>query len=95
MRSPDPRLRPDPEKTGKCYCGCGEPANKDKHFRSNHDSTALAKFLHIHYGSIAALLAEHGYGPSGVSLFERHAEKCKRPPGKDTKKQCKYKQSGS
>ena len=90
MRSPDPSLRPDP-KTGDCYCGCGKPANTDRHFRSTHDSTALSKFLHIHYGSLAALLAEHGYGPDDDNLSEVHDKRCERPCGKNPKTQCKYK----
>ena len=84
MRSPDPRLRPDPEKTGKCYCGCGK-STKGHFHKGGGDSTAKGMFLHIHYGSNAALLVEHGYGPSGDNLSEKHAESCPLPPGK-----CKY-----
>ena len=90
MRSPDPSRRFDPEKTGRCWCGCGEPANEHFHTPGG-DSTAMSKFQDLHYVSTAALLEEHCYGPDGDNLSERHAEKCKRPCGKDPKRQCRYK----
>ena len=94
VRSPDTSLSPEPKKVDQCYCGCG--GSTDGHFHSpGGDSTAMSKFQDLHYGSIAALLVEHGYGPNGNNLSEKHAEKCDLPCGKDPKKQCKYKQSCS
>ena len=88
MRSPDPSLRPEePEKTSKCWCGCGELTKG--HFATGHDARAKGILLHIHYGSTAALLEEHGYGSNGDNLSERHAEKCNLPPG-EGKKRCRY-----
>ena len=90
VRSADPSLSPDPEKIDQCYCGCG--ASTGGHFhKCGGDSTAMSMFLDLHYGSIAALLEEHCYGPNGDNLSERHAEKCQRSPGKDPKRQCRYK----
>ena len=49
--------------TGLCWCGCGGEAAKGKFFLPNHDRKAEAARVVVAYGSIADMLADHGFGP--------------------------------
>lgn len=51
------------ERTGLCWCGCGEEVAPGRHFVANHDRKAEAALVKLEYGSIADMLAHHGYGP--------------------------------
>src|SRR5205085_566199 len=51
--------------TGECWCGCGEEAAIGSFFRPGHDKVAESAVVAIHYGGVAQLLVEHGYGPGG------------------------------
>jgi hypothetical protein len=59
------------EPTGTCWCGCGGETRPGSFFISNHDRIAEARVIRSEYGSIAGLLAAHGYGPGGKSLQQR------------------------
>ena len=77
-----------PPKVGKCYCGCGETANKNRHFAQGHDRQAESYLNDLLYGAdstIASRIVSHGYGPrpKDNSLKEAHdelakSEKCNR-----------------
>ena len=51
----------NPPKTGCCYCGCGERVAE--YFKQGHDRSAEARIIKAVYGSTAAFVAFHGYGP--------------------------------
>ena len=53
----------EPPRTGTCYCGCG--GRTQKHFVQTHDRPAESFVIKTEYGSIAAFLIAHGYGPGG------------------------------
>ena len=54
---------------GHCWCGCGKPTSRRAFFVPSHDRKAEAAVLAIHYGgSIAQVLAAHGYGPGRKNL---------------------------
>ena len=59
--------------TGLCWCGCGGQTGVGKHFVINHDRKAEAALVKVKYGSIADMLAHHGFGPekSVVAAAER------------------------
>ena len=63
--------------TGKALptglCGCGERAGVGKHFVTGHDRKAEGALVKVKYGSIAEMLAHHGFGPekSVVAAAER------------------------
>ncbi|MFS0700096.1 hypothetical protein AB6N24_09020 [Cellulomonas sp. 179-A 4D5 NHS] len=51
--------------TGICWCGCGGEAALGAFFSRGHDKVAEGALLAAEYdGSVARLLAEHGYGRS-------------------------------
>lgn len=54
-----------PQPTGTCWCGCGGETGPGSFVIPNHDRIAEAKVVRSEYGSIAGLLAAHGYGPGG------------------------------
>src|SRR4051794_32458118 len=57
---------------GVCYCGCDTPIDSNKFFVPTHDRIAEARLLAAEYdGSIANLIASHGYGPHKKSLLYR------------------------
>ncbi len=56
--------------TGKCWCGCGEPAGRGAFFLSGHDRRAEAAVVKVEYGTVPDLLIAHGYGPNGKNASE-------------------------
>lgn len=62
---------PRPLPAGVCWCGCGAVVPARSFFRSGHDRRAEAMLKTIHYGSVADMLAAHGYGPGATNLQER------------------------
>ena len=62
--------------TGRCWCGYGSPTGEGKHFVRYHDRKAEAALVKVEYGSIADMLAHHGFGPgnSVVDAAERLRE---------------------
>ena len=53
----------EPPRTGSCYCGCGGWTKG--YFVPSHDRRAESFAISAEYGSIAAFLVAHGYGPTG------------------------------
>ena len=51
------------EPTGQCFCGCGVATPPGRFFVATHDRTAEAAVIRERYGSIAAFVVHHGYGP--------------------------------
>jgi hypothetical protein len=51
------------EPTGKCFCGCGQETSRQAYFVATHDRRAESKVIKAEYGSIAAFVVAHGYGP--------------------------------
>jgi hypothetical protein len=51
--------------TGECWCGCGEETAVGAFFVSGHDKRAESAIVKVIYGSVPALLVEHGFGPGG------------------------------
>ena len=49
--------------TGECFCGCGSATPPGKFFVASHDRRAEAAVIRERYGSIAAFVAHHGFGP--------------------------------
>jgi hypothetical protein len=60
--------RPIPD--GTCWCGCGTEVESGSFFVPGHDRWAEAYVIRSRYGSIAAFLDHHGYGPDGKSARE-------------------------
>ena len=54
-----------PQPNGLCWCGCGGEVKPGKFFVQAHDRWAEAYVIRSHYGTIAAFLEHHGYGPDG------------------------------
>jgi hypothetical protein len=50
---------------GKCWCGCGGDVGQNRFFAVGHDKFAEGHVTLTRYGSVAAYLAHHGYGPGG------------------------------
>lgn len=49
---------------GECYCGCGARLeDPTKYFLAGHDKRGQGKVIAAEYGSVAAFLVHHGYGP--------------------------------
>ncbi len=49
---------------GRCFCGCTKKPGYGRFFVQGHDKVAEAAFLAIHHGgTVAQMLADHGYGP--------------------------------
>ena len=61
-----------PKLTGTCWCGCGEETVK--YFASGHDLRAAQAVITVEYGSTAAFLEKHGYGPDGRNPTEARRE---------------------
>jgi hypothetical protein len=62
-------MRPLP--MGVCWCGCGEEVPVRSFFYRGHDRKAEAMLIAMHYdGSVAGMLAAHGYGPGKESLHD-------------------------
>ena len=49
--------------TGNCFCGCGAATSAKAYFVVTHDRRAESRVIHDQYGSIAAFITAHGYGP--------------------------------
>ena len=62
-----PYVGPRPPKIGMCYCGCGTPTKG--YFAPTHDRIAESYVMKAEYGSIAAFLVAHGYGPNGRRAY--------------------------
>jgi hypothetical protein len=56
--------------TGECWCGCGEETSRGAFFVSGHDKRAESAVVKVVYGSVPALLVEHGFGPGGRNASE-------------------------
>ena len=50
---------------GFCWCGCETAVGKDRFFSAGHDKFAEGHVTLTQYGSVAAYIAAHGYGPGG------------------------------
>jgi hypothetical protein len=62
--------------TGKCWCGCGEAVPEESYFARGHDKAAEAMLTKLLYGprhSVAAFLADNGYGGHGLNLKAAYA----------------------
>ena len=53
---------PTPYPSGQCWCGCKDPIGR-RSLDSAHDRKAESMLIRMHYGSIADIIAAHGYGP--------------------------------
>lgn len=51
------------QSTGACFCGCGAVTNPGRFFVQTHDRVAETAVIRERYGSIAAFVVAHGYGP--------------------------------
>jgi hypothetical protein len=68
---------------GVCWCGCGADVPARSFFDRGHDRKAEAMLIALHYdGSVAAMLAAHGYGPGRTSLHDAFVD---RPRGSDAR----------
>jgi hypothetical protein len=54
---------PDLTPTGWCFCGCGGATKPSRFFVQTHDRVAETAVIREKYGSIAAFVVAHGYGP--------------------------------
>ncbi len=52
-------MRPKVQPTGKCFCGCGEPTARNKHFVITHDRKAETAVIREFYGTIADFVVKH------------------------------------
>lgn len=57
---------------GECWCGCGAQVPARSFFSSGHDRRAESMLATLRYGSLADMLAAHGYGPGAKSLYEEY-----------------------
>ncbi len=60
--------------TGECWCGCGEDAGIGRFFLPGHDRRAEAAVIKREYGSVAAFLSAHGYGPGKRNAINHQDE---------------------
>jgi hypothetical protein len=51
--------------TGTCWCGCEQPTKAGAFFLTGHDKTAESAVIQVEYGSVAAFIVQHRYGPDG------------------------------
>jgi hypothetical protein len=72
-----------PTSNGKCWCGCGASVAPGKFFVQNHDRWAEAYVIRRRYGSIAAFLDHHGYGPEGQSARDEADRDVEEIPSSD------------
>ena len=49
--------------TDSCFCGCGGATKPGRFFVQTHDRVAETAVIREKYGSIAAFVVAHGYGP--------------------------------
>jgi hypothetical protein len=47
----------------ECWCGCGAEIPRGKFFKPGHDKRAESAVIAVQYGSVAAFLDAHGFGP--------------------------------
>jgi hypothetical protein len=57
---------------GVCWCGCGAEVPARSFFFQGHDRKAEGMLAKLRYGSLADMLAAHGYRPGGKSLHEEY-----------------------
>ena len=55
---------------GECWCGCGTEVSVRSFFAAGHDRRAESMLAALEYGSLADMLAAHGYGPGRTSLYD-------------------------
>lgn len=55
---------------GTCWCGCRAEVRPGAFFQQGHDKIAEAYVTRRVYGSVAAYVARHGYGPGGRNVHE-------------------------
>ena len=63
--------------TGVCFCGCGSEVALGKFFVPSHDRKAEAAVIRLKYGSVAAFVVAHGYGPGGANA-QKERERAER-----------------
>ena len=73
----------EPQANGRCWCGCGGEVRPGRFFVQNHDRWAEAYVLRSRYGTIAAFLEHHGYGPGGKSARQEADHVADGLPGLD------------
>jgi len=59
--------------TGDCWCGCGKQARIGSFFLPGHDKAAEGAVITLEYGSVAAFIVKHGYGPNGRNPIQELA----------------------
>jgi hypothetical protein len=57
---------------GECWCGCGIEVAARSFFYRGHDRKAESMLASLQYGSLADMLAAHGYGPGRASLHDEY-----------------------
>jgi hypothetical protein len=57
---------------GQCWCGCGVEVPARSFFAIGHDRRAESMLATLRYGSLADMLAAHGYGPGAKSLYDEY-----------------------
>jgi hypothetical protein len=57
---------------GECWCGCGTEVSARSFFSAGHDRRAESMLAALEYGSLADMLAAHGYGPGRKSLHHEY-----------------------
>ena len=57
---------------GECWCGCGTEVAARSFFSAGHDRRAESMLAALQYGSLADMLAAHGYGPGRTSLHDEY-----------------------
>lgn len=82
----------DPVDQLTCLCGCGgqpgkrgRPGKKSR-FLAGHDRFAETAVVRMHYGSVEAFMARHGYGAGGDNLrqaFSRWEQETAQHPAKE------------
>lgn len=63
---PEKKLLP----TGECWCGCGKEVGLGSFFAPGHDKWAEGYVTMTRYGSVAAYIDAHEYGPNGKNARE-------------------------
>ncbi len=67
--------------TGECWCGCGAETGIGSFFKQGHDKIGESAVVAVEYGSVAALLLAHGFGPGGRNAAEELAAWRRRQKG--------------
>jgi hypothetical protein len=68
------RASAEVQPNGECWCGCGgRTTGARAFFLPSHDRIAESTLIKLEYGSIANMLAKHGFGPGGRNLSNERA----------------------